>query len=76
MTTARKLPCNHCFHQFCIMQLIESGSKNCPICRSEFSIVQNRQNNNRGGGFFRFRLGGWLPNISVRIRSRGPTIPA
>ena len=33
---ARKLPCGHAFHWFCIVQLIESGSKNCPICRAEF----------------------------------------
>ena len=37
MTEARKLPCNHAFHWFCIVQLIESGSKNCPICRGEFN---------------------------------------
>ena len=37
MIQARKLPCSHCFHWFCIIQLIESGSKNCPICRAEFS---------------------------------------
>lgn len=88
MTQARRLPCNHCFHWFCIIQLIESGSKNCPICRSEFNNNANRQqpqqnnlNNNPnpnrpGGNIFSFRLGGWLPNISVRmIRQRGPVIP-
>ena len=37
MLKARKLPCGHAFHWFCIVQLIESGSKNCPICRSEFN---------------------------------------
>jgi hypothetical protein len=37
MTQARKLPCNHAFHWFCIVQLIESGSKKCPICREEFN---------------------------------------
>lgn len=36
MKKARKLPCGHAFHWFCIVQLIESGSKNCPICRAEF----------------------------------------
>jgi hypothetical protein len=36
MQKARKLPCAHAFHWFCIVQLIESGSKNCPICRAEF----------------------------------------
>jgi hypothetical protein len=35
MVTARKLHCGHFFHQFCIIQLIQSGSKNCPMCRSE-----------------------------------------
>jgi hypothetical protein len=33
MVTARKLSCGHNFHQFCIIQLIQSGSKNCPMCR-------------------------------------------
>ena len=37
MSQARRLPCGHSFHWFCIVQLIESGSKNCPICRSEFN---------------------------------------
>ena len=37
MLKARKLPCGHAFHWFCIVQLLESGSKNCPICRSEFN---------------------------------------
>lgn len=44
MTTARKLPCGHCFHWFCIIQLIESGSKQCPICRAEFSKRNRSQN--------------------------------
>lgn len=39
MTQARKLPCNHAFHWLCIVQLIESGSKRCPICREEFNNV-------------------------------------
>eukprot|EP00347_Sterkiella_histriomuscorum_P023911 403332960 len=88
MRTARKLPCNHCFHWFCIIQLIESGSKNCPICRAEFNNVnrqqananQNGQNNNNapnGNSIFNFRLSRWLPNISIRmIRQRqAPVIP-
>lgn len=86
MQQARKLPCNHCFHKFCIMQLIESGSKNCPICRTEFNNnahanpnQNNNQNNNRSAisNLFSLNLGGWFPNISVRmIRARGPVIPA
>lgn len=93
MLQARKLPCNHCFHQFCIMQLIENGSKLCPICRAEFNAPNRLQAppqglNNNGGGqpgrrvgggisnLFSLNLGGWLPNISVRmIRARGPVIP-
>ena len=66
------------------MQLIESGSKNCPICRAEFNNMPNpnrinnanNNNNNRPNSIFSFRLGGWLPNISVRmVRQRGPTVP-
>ena len=33
MVTARKLPCGHFFHQFCMIQLIQNGCKNCPMCR-------------------------------------------
>jgi len=35
MITSRRLPCAHSFHQFCIIQLIQSGSRNCPMCRKE-----------------------------------------
>lgn len=48
MVQARKLPCGHCFHQFCIMQLIESGSKTCPICRNEFHNPSRVNGNNNG----------------------------
>lgn len=90
MTQARKLPCNHAFHWFCIGQLIESGSKSCPICRAEFNnhniLRQQREPVNRGGavnqrrGIFNLSLGRWLPNISIRFNRqpavpRGPVIP-
>ena len=36
MVSARRIPtCGHHFHQFCIIQLIQNGCKNCPICRAE-----------------------------------------
>jgi autocrine motility factor receptor len=47
MVKARKLPCAHAFHWFCIVQLIESGSKNCPICRAEFHNHRHQANHNR-----------------------------
>ncbi|CDW87415.1 low quality protein: e3 ubiquitin-protein ligase amfr-like [Stylonychia lemnae] len=89
MNVGRKLSCNHSFHWFCIIQLIESGSKNCPICRAEFNNNnpnrQHQQNpgaqNNGQNSIMSFRLrrwlGRWMPDISIRmIRSRqAPVIP-
>ena len=65
LAQGRRLPCNHAFHWFCIVQLIESGSKNCPICRSEFNnhvpppVAPGNQN--------RLNFRGWLPNVQIRI---------
>jgi hypothetical protein len=60
------------------MQLIESGSKQCPNCRAEFQINNPQPNqvpNNRprpNNSIFNFRwIGGWLPNFSIRV-IRGP----
>ena len=33
MKEARKLKCGHCFHQFCLMQMILNNKKTCPLCR-------------------------------------------
>ncbi len=35
MKTARKLRCNHCFHQYCLMQMILNKKTTCPICRED-----------------------------------------
>jgi hypothetical protein len=35
MRVARKLRCGHCFHQFCIIQLLASAKTTCPICRKD-----------------------------------------
>jgi len=45
MVTGRKLPCDHIFHQFCIIKLIQSGNKKCPMCRQ----VINHSNRIRNG---------------------------
>lgn len=42
MKVARQLPCNHCFHQFCLMQLILQKRTDCPICRSNIYTGQPR----------------------------------
>ena len=39
MVSARKLQCGHMFHQLCIIQLIQTGSKNCPMCRKEIKFT-------------------------------------
>lgn len=35
MKVSRKLRCGHCFHQFCLMQMIINRKTNCPICRED-----------------------------------------
>ncbi len=35
MKVARKLRCNHCFHQYCLMQMILNKKTTCPICRED-----------------------------------------
>jgi hypothetical protein len=42
MKTARKLRCGHCFHQFCLMQMILNKKTSCPICRSSIYGEQPR----------------------------------
>jgi len=42
MRTARKLRCGHCFHQFCLMQMILNKKTTCPICRQD---LYNGNNN-------------------------------
>lgn len=32
----KTLPCNHTFHQDCIVRWRDSGKVTCPICREEF----------------------------------------
>lgn len=36
MTMGRKLPCQHMFHEFCLLQLINSSNFKCPMCRESF----------------------------------------
>eukprot|EP01022_Parablepharisma_sp_SALTPOND_P010209 TRINITY_DN141_c1_g1_i1.p2 TRINITY_DN141_c1_g1~~TRINITY_DN141_c1_g1_i1.p2 ORF type:complete len:484 (+),score=14.65 TRINITY_DN141_c1_g1_i1:382-1833(+) len=42
MKTARKLRCGHCFHQFCLMQMILNKKTTCPICRLDIYGDQPR----------------------------------
>jgi len=42
MKAARKLKCGHCFHQFCLMQMILNKKASCPICRSSIYGEQPR----------------------------------
>ena len=41
MQVARRLRCGHCFHQFCLMQMILNKNTICPMCRED--IYQARQ---------------------------------
>ena len=73
MTKARKLPCAHAFHWFCIVQLIESGSKNCPICRAEFHNHRHNHNDNRRRQRVPANAGWWprwlrIPRIQIRFQ--------
>ncbi len=43
MKVARKLRCGHCFHQFCLMQMILNKKTSCPICRLDLYGDQPRQ---------------------------------
>jgi len=74
---ARKLPCGHQFHFFCIAKWLKKNpSKICPICRRDIFTDSNNRNNlgPRSFGFrIQSRLFSWLPNISFRIL-RGPSI--
>ncbi len=80
---ARRLPCGHHFHFFCIAKWLKKNpSKICPICRRDIFTDANNNNplndnrNNllpRSFGFrIESRLFSWLPNISFRIL-RGPS---
>eukprot|EP00826_Nyctotherus_ovalis_P011277 TRINITY_DN12943_c0_g1_i1.p1 TRINITY_DN12943_c0_g1~~TRINITY_DN12943_c0_g1_i1.p1 ORF type:complete len:215 (+),score=66.87 TRINITY_DN12943_c0_g1_i1:148-792(+) len=42
MKAARKLRCGHCFHQFCLMQMILNKKTTCPICRTSIYEEQSR----------------------------------
>lgn len=42
MKAARKLRCGHCFHQFCLMQMILNKKTTCPICRTSIYGEQPR----------------------------------
>ena len=76
---ARRLPCGHHFHFFCIAKWLKKNpSKICPICRRDIFIADESARN-RGSSFFprsfgfrlENRLFSWLPNISFRVM-RGP----
>ena len=41
----RKLSCGHIFHLVCISNWFQKGSMNCPICRKEIKIVDEKNNN-------------------------------
>lgn len=49
MVTGRKLACGHIFHQFCIINLIQSANKKCPMCRTVIrsSTTSSRWNENQ-----------------------------
>ena len=41
----RKLSCGHIFHLVCISNWFQKGSMNCPICRKEIKIIDEKNNN-------------------------------
>jgi len=75
MKVARRLPCNHCFHQFCLMQLILQRRTACPICRSDIYTGDQRTENERReeqvqGNLRRVDMGNLLRNAFVPILRR------
>lgn len=40
--TAKKLPCSHCCHTYCLERWIVKNPQ-CPLCKSDLSFLQNNQ---------------------------------
>ncbi|CAH0551458.1 unnamed protein product [Brassicogethes aeneus] len=80
MDSARKLPCNHLFHNTCLLSWLEQDTS-CPTCRLALNIQSTRRDPveppaevaqpvRRHLSFFHFdgsRYVSWFPSFSVEI---------